>query len=150
MRPYLEALLDYAEGVGLILKEDRVFAFNRLLEIMELDEAEEGGYIEAPLYEILEVLCDDACRRGLIEDNGTARDLFDTKLMGALTPFPHEVRAGFASLYEISPETATSWFYRFSQDTNYIRRDRIRKDQKWVCESEYGPLDITITLAKPE
>ena len=150
MRPWLEALLDYAVNVGLILKEDRSFAFNRLLEIMQLDEAEEGGYIEAPLEEILEALCDDACRRGLIDDNQVARDLFDTKLMGALTPFPHEVRAGFAALYDISPETATSWYYRFSQDTNYIRRDRIRKDQKWVYDSAYGPLDITINLSKPE
>ena len=150
MRPWLEALLDYAVNVGLILKEDRSFAFNRLLEIMQLDEAEEGGYIEAPLEEILEALCDDACRRGLINDNQVARDLFDTKLMGALTPFPHEVRSGFAALYDISPETATSWYYRFSQDTNYIRRDRIRKDQKWVYDSAYGPLDITINLSKPE
>ena len=150
MRVYLEALLDYAVNVGLILKEDRIFAFNRLLEIMQLDEAEDAGYVEAPLEDILEALCDDACRRGLIDDNAVARDLFDTKLMGALTPFPHEVRAGFAALYEISPETATSWYYRFSQDTNYIRRDRIRRDQKWVYDSAYGPLDVTINLSKPE
>ena len=150
MRPYLEALLDYAENVGLILKEDRTFCYNRLLEVMALDESEDGGYIEAPLEEILEALCDDACRRGVIDDNQTARDLFDTKLMGVLTPFPHEVRAGFAALYEMSPETATGWYYRFSQDTNYIRRDRIRKDQKWVYDSAYGPLDITINLSKPE
>ena len=150
MRPYLEALLDYAENVGLILKEDRTFCYNRLLEVMALDESEDGGYIEAPLEEILEALCDDACRRGVIDDNQTARDLFDTKLMGVLTPFPHEVRAGFAALYEMSPETATGWYYRFSQDTNYIRRDRIRKDQKWVYDSAYGPLDITVNLSKPE
>ena len=150
MRAYLDALLDYAVNAGLILKEDRVFCFNRLLEVMGLDEAEDAGYLEAPLEEILEALCDDACRRGVIDDNAVARDLFDTKLMGVLTPFPHEVRSGFAALYEISPETATSWYYRFSQDTNYIRRDRIRKDQKWVYEGDYGPLDITINLSKPE
>ena len=110
MRPYLEALLDYAVNAGLILKEDRVYAFNRLLEVMGLDEDEEPGYVEAPLEEILGTLCDDACRRGLIDDNAVARDLFDTKLMGVLTPFPHEVRAGFAALYEMSPETATDWY----------------------------------------
>ena len=150
MKAYLDALLDYAVNAGLILEEDRVFAYNRLLEVMGLDEAESEGYIEAPLEEILEALCDDACRRGLIDDNAVARDLFDTKLMGVLTPFPHEVRAGFAALYEMSPEAATSWYYRFSQDTNYIRRDRIRKDRKWVYDSAYGPLDITINLSKPE
>ena len=150
MRPYLEALLDYAVNAGLILKEDRVYAFNRLLEVMGLDEDEEPGYVEAPLEEILGTLCDDACRRGLIDDNAVARDLFDTKLMGVLTPFPHEVRAGFAALYEMSPETATDWYYRFSMDTNYIRRDRIRRDRKWVYDSVYGPLDVTINLSKPE
>ena len=79
-----------------------------------------------------------------------ARDLFDTKLMGVLTPAPHEVRAKFRSLYAVSPERATDWFYAFSQNTNYIRRDRIARDQKWVYESAYGPLDITINLSKPE
>ena len=79
-----------------------------------------------------------------------ARDLFDTKLMGVLTPAPHEVRAKFRSLYAVSPEQATDWFYAFSQNTNYIRRDRIARDQKWVYESAYGPLDITINLSKPE
>ena len=73
-----------------------------------------------------------------------ARDLFDTKLMGVLTPAPHEVRAKFRNLYAVSPEQATDWFYAFSQNTNYIRRDRIARDQKWVYESAYGPLDITI------
>ncbi len=150
MRAYLDALLDYAVNTGLILKEDRVFCFNRLLEVMGLNEAEDAGYLEAPLEEILEALCDDAVARGLIDDNAVARDLFDTKLMGVLTPFPHEVRAGFYALYEMSPETATSWYYRFSMDTNYIRRDRIRKDRKWVYEGAYGPLDITINLSKPE
>ena len=150
MRAYLDALLDYAVNAGLILREDRTFAFNRLLEIMGLDEGEGEGYVEAELPEILEALCDDACRRGLIDDNAVARDLFDTKLMGALTPFPHEVRAAFASLYEMSPQAATDWYYRFSQDTNYIRRDRIRKDRKWIYNSAYGPLDLTINLSKPE
>ena len=79
-----------------------------------------------------------------------ARDLFDTKLMGVLTPAPHEVRAKFRGLYAVSPEQATDWFYAFSQNTNYIRRDRIARDQKWVYESAYGPLDITINLSKPE
>ena len=101
MRTTLEALVRYAATHGLIEKEDEVFAYNRLLELMELSEAEKGGLSDAPLHELLDALCDDACRRGLIDDNATARDLFDTKLMGVLTPFPHEVRAGFAALYEI-------------------------------------------------
>lgn len=88
--------------------------------------------------------------KGLCEDNQVARDLFDTRLMGVLTPFPHEVRARFRALYAQSPRQATDWFYRFSQDTNYIRRDRIARDRKWQYQSPYGALDITINLSKPE
>ncbi|MGM9585864.1 MAG: UDP-glucose--hexose-1-phosphate uridylyltransferase [Candidatus Limivicinus sp.] len=150
MKAYLDALVYYAADCGLIEDEDRVYAFNRLLELMELDSAHGEGTITAPLHQILEALCDDACRRGILEDNSVARDLFDTKLMGALTPFPHEVRRKFFDLYSQSPERATDWYYQFSQDTNYIRRDRIKKDQKWTYDCEYGSLDITINLSKPE
>ena len=150
MKATLEALVRYAVERGLIEGEDTVFAYNRLLELLELSEAPEGGLSAAPLHELLDALCDNAVRRGLIDDNVTARDLFDTKLMGALTPFPHEVRRRFAEKYAESPRAATDWYYGFSQDTNYIRRDRCAKDLKWVYEGQYGALDITVNLAKPE
>ena len=151
MRAYLHALIAYGRTTGLIEEGDETFVYNRLLEILRLDEAEESvETVSAPLEEILGALCDDAVRRNVIEDNITARDLFDTALMGALTPWPHEVRRRFADLYAESPRKATDWYYKFSCDTNYIRRDRIKKDLKWVYESEYGPLDITINLSKPE
>ena len=102
------------------------------------------------MHEILEALTENAVERGICDDNQVARDLFDTKLMGVLTPAPHEVRAKFRSLYAQSPKAATDWLYAFSQDTNYIRRDRIAKDEKWKYESPYGVLDITINLSKPE
>ncbi len=151
MKATVNALIQYGLDTGLICPGDETYVFNRLLEILRLDEAEESG-TAAPssLAEILEVLTDDAVRRGVIEDNITARDLFDTALMGALTPWPHEVRERFAALYAESPRAATDWYYKFCCDTNYIRRDRIAKDLKWVYESEYGPLDITIHLSKPE
>ena len=151
MKATVNALIQYGLDTGLICPGDETYVFNRLLEILRLDEAEESG-AAAPssLAEILEVLTDDAVRRGVIEDNITARDLFDTALMGALTPWPHEVREHFAALYAESPRAATDWYYKFCCDTNYIRRDRIAKDLKWVYESEYGPLDITINLSKPE
>ena len=107
MKAYLDALVNYAADCGLIEDEDRDYAFNRLLELMELDSAHGEGTITAPLHQILEALCDDACRRGVLDDNIVARDLFDTKLMGALTPFPHEVRRKFSELYSQSPESAT-------------------------------------------
>ena len=150
MKTWLDALVNYAAACGLIQEEDKSYAFNRLLEVMELDSAEGEGTVSAPLCDILEALCNDACRRGVIGDNIVERDLFDTKLMGVLTPFPHEVRRKFSELYAQSPESATAWYYQFSQDTNYIRRDRIQKDRKWTYDSKYGTLDVTINLSKPE
>ena len=147
---YLDALVRYGIGCGLIEQADACYVKNRLLEILRLDEAPAGERIHAELPELLAALTDDAVRRGLIGGSVTERDLFDTKLMGALTPYPHEVRAEFARRYAVSPEAATDWFYRFSQDTNYIRRDRIARDLKWKYASPYGALDITINLSKPE
>ena len=149
MKGYLDALVNYALDRALIQEGDELWAYNRLLEVMGLDEAE-GEPVEAELPQILNALTDDAVRRGLIDDNITARDLFDTRLMGAILPPPHEVRAIFEGLRVDYPEAATDWYYQFSCDSNYIRRDRIQKDLKWVYPSEYGDLDITVNLSKPE
>ncbi len=150
MDAYILGLVSYAENCGLIQPEDHIWAVNRLLEILGLDSVENVFPAAAPLHELLETLTEDAVRRGLCPDNQVARDLFDTKLMGALTPPPHEVRREFRRLYAQSPQAATDWYYRLSCNSNYIRRDRIAKDQKWVYSSVYGDLDITINLSKPE
>jgi len=148
---YILSLVEYAVKCGLIESEDRCYAVNALLSAMQLDGiADDAKCVEAALPEILEKLTDDAVNRGVCDDNGTARELFDTKLMGVLTPFPHEMRRNFKTLYGENPEKATDWFYDFSQNTNYIRRDRIAKDKKWKYDCEYGELDITINLSKPE
>ena len=156
MEKLLNALLDYAEEKELILPEDRVWAFNRLLEVLQLDAADGGEEIPMPGKDapmpaaVLDLLTEDAVRRGIVESGSTAHDLFDTKLMGVLTPAPHEVRAKFRELYAQSPEAATDWFYTFSKDTNYIRRDRLAKDEKWLYNGKYGTLEVTINLTKPE
>ena len=148
---YLSALCQYAVRTGLIQPDDVVCCRNALLDALGLDSFDEtAAPAEVPLADILQALTDDAVLRGVCQDNQVARDLFDTKLMGTLTPRPHEVRTRFRTLYEVSPREATDWFYRFSQDTNYIRRDRIAKDKKWTYDCEYGTLDITINLSKPE
>ena len=148
---YLSALCQYAVRTGLIQTDDVVCCRNALLEALALDSFDEAAApAEAPLAELLQTLTDDAVSRGVCPDNQTARDLFDTKLMGKLTPFPHEVRSTFRRLYGESPRRATDWFYQLSLNTNYIRADRIARDVKWVYESDYGPLDITINLSKPE
>ncbi|MBR5094611.1 MAG: UDP-glucose--hexose-1-phosphate uridylyltransferase [Oscillospiraceae bacterium] len=149
MKGYIDALVDYALAHGLIQEGDEIWAANRLLEVLGLDEAT-GDPVDAELPEILSALTEDAVSRGLVHDDNVSRDLFDTKLMGAILPPPHEVRAVFASLYAVSPQTATDWYYQFSCDSNYIRRDRIAKDRKWVYPCAYGDLDITINLSKPE
>lgn len=146
---YIAQLADYGVAKGLIHESDRNYAINALLEVMGMDEPGEDRPA-LPLAELLKALTDDAVARGLCQDNVVARDLFDTKLMGKLTPFPHEVRSTFRRLYGESPRRATDWFYQLSLNTNYIRADRIARDVKWVYESDYGPLDITINLSKPE
>ena len=149
MKGYIDALVRYALEHGLIQEGDEIWAYNRILEVLGLHEAA-GEELDAELPEILSALTEDAVARGLVDDNSVARDLFDTKLMGAILPPPHEVRAVFQSLYAVSPQAATDWYYQFSCDSNYIRRDRIAKDRKWVYPCEYGDLDITINLSKPE
>ena len=147
----IAALARYGVARGLLEAEDEMFAVNRLMEVMQLDDFTAPEQVaEMPLETILQGLLEDAVARGVCEDNITARDLFDTKLMGAITPFPSTVRRKFRELLAQSPEKATDWYYTFSQDTDYIRRYRIEKDVKWVSPTPYGDLDITINLSKPE
>lgn len=145
-------LIRYALEKGLIQPEDTVCATNSLLEVLKKDSYEpvetEG---EIDLAKTLDELCDYAAENGLLENNSVVyRDLFDTALMGRLTPMPREVIAKFKSLYAEDPKKATDWYYDLSQNTNYIRRDRIAKDMQWKTETDYGTLDITINLSKPE
>ena len=146
-------LVRYAEQTGLIAPEDHVWAVNSLLEMLRLDSYTEPALSDTPidLPAVLDALLDDAHARGVLENNSIVyRDLFDTALMGRLTPPPREVAARFRALYDESPSRATDWYYQFSQDTNYIRRDRIAKDMQWKAPTDYGELDITINLSKPE
>ena len=147
---YISALIRYGLDRGLFEPCDKIYMVNRILEVLQLDEFTMEESPALPLEEILAGLLDDAVSRGICGDDITSRDLLDTKLMGALTPAPREVRQKFAALYARSPEAATEWYYRFSQDTDYIRRYRICKDMRWKTETDYGTLDITINLSKPE
>ena len=147
---YVTALVRYGLEKGLIEPCDQTYITNQLLMTMGLDSYE---YEEAPALELEDILAgllDDAVARGVCDDNITAKDLFDTKLMGVLTPLPREVRAKFAALYAADPQKATDWYYTLSQDTDYIRRYRIKKDLRWKTKTDYGDLDITINLSKPE
>ncbi len=148
---YIDSLVSYALDTGLAQQEDRRVLTNRLLDILHLEDYAGDGQEKAmDLEQILAGILSFACENGLCEDNITARDIFDTRLMGALTPMPREVIHTFREKYAQSPEAATDWYYRFSEDTDYIRRYRVAKDMRWKYESEYGELDITINLSKPE
>ena len=147
---YISALLHYGQEKKLFESCDRTYITNCLLEILQLDDFTPAEAQDLPLEDILQALLDDAVQRGICADDITSRDLFDTKLMGAMTPPPREVRKIFATLYAEDPQKATDWFYDFSQNTDYIRRYRVKKDMRWVSSTEYGELDITINLSKPE
>lgn len=148
----IKKLITYALEKELITPEDKFYYINRLLEVLNLDSYEEPAesYINVDLEQALGEILDYAVNNNLIEDSIAYRDLFDTKVMGCLVPPPHDVITWFYELYKQSPKSATDWFYDFSQNTDYIRRYRIKKDLRWTVDTEYGKLDLSINLSKPE
>ena len=147
----IDSLVSYAMNTGLAEPCDHQVLVNRLLDILRKDDYEPSDEPQSEdLEEILAGMLDYAVEKGLCEDNITARDIFDTRIMGAITPMPREVIRTFREKYARSPEAATDWYYKLSCDTDYIRRYRIRKDLRWTYPSEYGEMDITINLSKPE
>lgn len=147
----ITALVNYAVKEKLIEKEDKIFAANSMLGVLALDGFEyDESAGEPALEEILACLLDDACERGVCENSVVYRDLLDTEIMGALTPRPSYVIEKFRENYAVSPEKATDFYYNFSRKTDYIREYRIRNDMKWVTPTEYGDIDVTINLSKPE
>ena len=146
-------LVDYGIRTGLTPECERIYTTNLLLDLFHEDNYEEPeavAYGSPDLETILANLLNVAVERGIIEDNVVYRDLFDTKLMNCLLPRPAQVQAAFWEKYAISPEKATDYYYKFSQDSDYIRRYRVAKDLKWKVDSPYGEIDITINLSKPE
>ena len=147
----IDSLVSYAMNRGLAEPCDHPVLVNKLLELLRMDDYVPSEEPQSEdLEEILAGILDYAVANGLCDDNITARDLFDTKIMGALTPMPREVIGIFNHLYAQDPVAATDWYYKFSCDTDYIRRYRIARDMRWKYTSEYGNLDITINLSKPE
>ena len=148
----IKKLVQYGIDTGLTPECERVYTTNLLLELFHEDNYEdiECTSDNRDLEEILKDLLDEAVKRGIIEDSITYRDLFDTKIMNCLMPRPSQIQKEFQEKYNISPEEATSYYYKLSQDSDYIRRYRIKKDRKWTVETKYGTLDITINLSKPE
>ena len=148
---YIDSLVSYAMNNGLAEPCDHMVLTNRLLDLMGKDDYIPSDELQTEdLEEILKAMLDYACEKGLCDDNITARDLYDTRIMGALTPMPREVIAKFRELYAVDPVKATDWYYKFSCDTDYIRRYRIARDMRWKYAGEYGEMDITINLSKPE
>ena len=148
----IKQLVEYVIRTGLTPECERIYTTNLLLELFHEDDYEdvEISEEEIELEDVLKNLLDEAASRGIIEDSIGYRDLFDTKLMNCLVPRPAQVQETFAKKYEVSPEEATSYYYKLSQDSDYIRRYRVKKDMKWKVDSPYGEIDITINLSKPE
>lgn len=148
----IKKLVCYALEAGLIKKEDEVYCTNRLLELLGIDEYEDFGeeFKNVDLESTLKELLDYAAQNGIIQNDVTHRDLFDTKLMSVFVPAPSYVIKEFNDLYRHSPKRATDYYYKLSCDTDYIRRYRVSRDLKWKSESPYGEIDITVNLSKPE
>lgn len=146
----ISSLVAYAVKEGLIEQADTIWATNRILEILDLDSMCEAQAKDENLEEILKVILDFAVEKGLCEDSVVYKDLFDTRVMGALTPRPSEVIKTFNEKYKEAPEKATDWYYHLALKSDYIREYRIKNDVKWITKTQYGDIDITINLAKPE
>lgn len=147
----IEKLLDYGEQNRLFEKDDRIYTRNLLLDVLKLasmETAETDG--ECELRDILKVMLDYACEKGLTENSVTYRDLFDTRIMNCLMPRPSEVIKKFREYYSKSPEDATNYYYNLSRASDYIRTYRVKNDMKWLAPTPYGDMDITINLSKPE
>ena len=148
----IKKLVEYGVQADLVPECERIYTTNLLLDVFREDSY---GDVEIDadnieLEEVLKNLLDEAVERGIIEDSIVYRDLFDTKIMNCLMPRPAQVQKEFWDRYENSPEDATEYFYKLSQDSDYIRRYRVKKDMKWKVDSEYGEIDITVNLSKPE
>lgn len=148
----IKKLVTYGIETGLISEEERIYSTNLILDVLKLDDYEEPqeGYKNVELQPVLKELLDFAVEKGLIEDSVVYRDLFDTRLMNCLMPRPSQVIKTFKEKYAVSPKEATDYYYKLSQDSDYIRRYRVCRDMKWVTKTEYGDIDITINLSKPE
>ncbi len=147
-------LVEYGVQTGLLPESERIYATNLLLDLMHQDSIDENAWTPdgnpVDLPEVLNELLDIAAARGIIEYSITYRDLFDAKLMNTLLARPAQIQTVFDNLYAENPKAATDWFYKLSQDSNYIRRDRIAKDERWSAASPYGELELSINLSKPE
>ena len=153
----IKKLVEYGIETGLTPECERIYTTNLLLEMFHEDSYEDVETEEIPvdddgegLEKVLSELLAEAVKRGIIEDSIGYRDLFDTKLMNCLLPRPAQVQKEFWEHYGHSPEEATAYYYKFSRDSDYIRRYRVKKDMKWKVDSPYGEIDITINLSKPE
>lgn len=148
----VKKLVTYGLETGLVPAEEKIYTTNLILDVLKLEDYEEpvAQYENVELEGVLAEILDYAVEQGMIEDSIVYRDLFDTRIMNCLMPRPAQVIREFKDLYKESPEKATDYFYRLSQDSDYIRRYRVKKDMKWVTPTEYGDIDITINLSKPE
>ena len=148
----IKKLVTYGMETGLISEEEKIYSTNLILDVLKLDDYEEPeeSYEKVELEPVLKELLDYAVEKGLMEDSVVYRDLLDTRLMNCLVPRPSQVIKTFKEKYAASPEEATNYYYKLSRDSDYIRRYRVCKDMKWVTKTEYGDIDITINLSKPE
>lgn len=149
----IKQLINYAENTALIEKNDEVFVRNRLLETLKIEEWVDNGEEadeEKSIEKILGGILDYAAENHLISGTGESRDLFDTKIMSNFVPYPRDVIKEFQSEYNKSPQSATDTYYNWNKKVNYVRAERIAKDRLWTYDTQYGTLDISINLSKPE
>ena len=148
----IKKLVTYGLETGLVPAEEKIYTTNLILDVLKIEDYEEPAeeYSDVDLESTLKEILEYAIANELIEDSIVYKDLFDTRIMNCLMPRPSQVIRTFKEKYAQSPKEATDYYYKLSQDSDYIRRYRVCKDMRWVTPTEYGDIDITINLSKPE
>ena len=147
----VQQLLNQAKKSHLLNSADEIYARNRILSLLHLD-----SYVnqiidkELSIPKLLDIIADYAIGAGLIEDSLAEKDILKAKLMDILIPKPSEINHTFYKKYKGSPEQATDYFYELSRNSNYIQIKQIAKNINYTVNTNYGELDITINLSKPE
>lgn len=152
MELLINQLIDFALEKQMIYHDDIDYSVNLLLDLFHIDHFTRYDFLEKidDCSQILEKMLDYAVAQGIIDDTVTARDLFDTRIMNCVMPRPHEVVQTFRKKYQISPSTATDYYYNLSIASNYIRKNRTDKNIRFKAYYRYGNFEITINLSKPE
>ena len=146
----IASFVNQAIQLGFAQELDRVYLQNRLIAMLDLKGFQDLGQNDLSLLENMDQMVNYAKQRGIIQTSTSAREIFEAQIMDLITPLPSQLNQTFWEKYQESAQAATEYFYQLSRTNDYIKTRQIAKNIIFQYESDYGCLDITINLSKPE